>query len=626
MATLDPNAPPSSRPAAGPERENRAGHRPESGKNPQAGPNSTQVGGVWQVDRTTAKLSNTVTDRDGDKATLTFEVWTTNANGSPKAKVKLKDDEHGVLVSGYVASGKSAEVTVPSGKLKPGVTYTFHTSGFDGGLYETEWSPWAKFKIRNRVVDIKLPEPDKNAPTLNQDAHQKPQKIAPPETVPVPPGTRSASHSPSDGWSCGEPNEPTGIPSCSRLVSDNSKRTRDALTRGTGQAKAPLPHLVDWCADLSGSHIKRYETCVASLNYEYEFPIVKDGKPTGEIANATWAVGQEVKLSKDSATIDQQLTIVPVSMDPEVISATLDVGFDCLLADRCAKGPESWDGALEWVSVNPFSHSAIGRVHHTWNAANTSDRLDLSTQITTYSPAALPSATRWTAKDAQIRCDTISATKPGCVFHTYIPTWVMNFNKTSPAVAHAWLIQSKLSNHPGSKRENKPMFFLPTAAKNVHGRDPDDNRKVICPPGWAAKSGHPDATAVTDISSGDVASCDEYAYASSYNSGGMPSALGGKNHVASGNECTQTYATRVKKGEWHLYDDERTAAPKWGAAVCGRSAMSNWINGTSMGGAFSSGFSTKYRLLDHDPYWVDFPQFSHCDASKNTVTCTVPKP
>ncbi|MFG2631019.1 hypothetical protein [Streptomyces sp. NPDC048473] len=45
-----------------------------------------------------------------------------------------------------------------------------------------------------------------------------------------------------------------------------------------------------------------------------------------------------------------------------------------------------------------------------------------------------------------------------------------------------------------------------------------------------------------------------------------------------------------------------------------------------LGGAFSSGFSGEYRLLDKDPYWVSFPQFGHCDASKTTVACTVPKP
>lgn len=34
----------------------------------------------------------------------------------------------------------------------------------------------------------------------------------------------------------------------------------------------------------------------------------------------------------------------------------------------------------------------------------------------------------------------------------------------------------------------------------------------------------------------------------------------------------------------------------------------------------------KYHLLDADEYWVKFPEFAHCDASKATVKCTVPKP
>ncbi len=54
--------------------------------------------------------------------------------------------------------------------------------------------------------------------------------------------------------------------------------------------------------------------------------------------------------------------------------------------------------------------------------------------------------------------------------------------------------------------------------------------------------------------------------------------------------------------------------------------MSGWINSTSTVGAFSSGFSGKDRLLDKGPYWVGFPQFTHCNASKATVACTVPKP
>ncbi|MFE4335651.1 hypothetical protein ACFRQM_41575 [Streptomyces sp. NPDC056831] len=461
---------------------------------------------------------------------------------------------------------------------------------------------------------------------LDQDSHQQPQAIAQPDVKPVPPAEPLIGRSSADGWSCGEVNEKTNIQPCSRLVPDNSKKTRDALTKGTSKTRAALPHLVDWCEGFGNSHIKRYEACIGSFTFEYVGVVVKDGKPTGEVLNASWAVGQEVKLSGTSATFTQQLTLVPVAVDAKFVSVTLDVRFDCMITDRCTNGPQAWDGALEWLGADPFSHTAVGKIDHTWSAANKSDTLDLSTKITAYSPAANPAASRWQADGAQIRCDKISSTTPGCAFHKYIPTWVMNFDKTSPAVAHAWLIQSKLPNHPGSKTHNKPMFFLPAADKNAPGRDPDKNRDVICPKGWAAKSGHPKATTVPEISTGDLASCDEFAYASSYNSGGMPGGvIGGMNPVASGDSCVQTYATRVKQGEWHLYDDERMAAPTW-AEVCGRSAMSSWINSTSMGGAFSSGFSGKYRLLDKDPYWVGFPQFAHCDASKVTVTCAVPKP
>ena len=72
---------------------------------------------------------NTATDADGDTANLTFQVYTTNVDATPKAQVDLDGSgQHGVLVSPYVASGGTAQVTVPYGKLKPGVLYKFRTS------------------------------------------------------------------------------------------------------------------------------------------------------------------------------------------------------------------------------------------------------------------------------------------------------------------------------------------------------------------------------------------------------------------------------------------------------------------------------------------------------------------
>ncbi|GGM23357.1 hypothetical protein GCM10010129_79690 [Streptomyces fumigatiscleroticus] len=118
------------------------GARPVSGQSPSAGPKFTKSGTVWRVITPRVVLRNTVTDADGDTSNLTFQVYTANADGTPKAQVDLDGTgQYDVLVSSYVVSGGTARVTVPHGILKPGVLYKFRTSAYDGSLYETVWSP-----------------------------------------------------------------------------------------------------------------------------------------------------------------------------------------------------------------------------------------------------------------------------------------------------------------------------------------------------------------------------------------------------------------------------------------------------------------------------------------------------
>lgn len=108
----DPLAAPSAQPAAG--------SRPVSGRNPSAGPQFKKSGTTWRVIAPEVILRNTVTDADGDKANVTFEVYTANADGTPGTKVKLTDaNTYGVLVSPFVASGSTAQVQVEYGRLKP---------------------------------------------------------------------------------------------------------------------------------------------------------------------------------------------------------------------------------------------------------------------------------------------------------------------------------------------------------------------------------------------------------------------------------------------------------------------------------------------------------------------------
>ncbi|MGE6737064.1 hypothetical protein, partial [Streptomyces sp. NPDC059900] len=635
----DPTAAPSSRPAAGPEKNVRAGNRPVSGKNPQAGPSTSQAGGVWQVSSTETVLSNTVTDKDNDEANLTFEVYTTDANGKPKTQVKLDDSEFGVLVSDFVPSGKTAKVTVDYGILKPGVTYAFHTSAYDGGLYETEWSPWAKLKIRDRAVDIKLPEPDKNAAKVNLEEFQEPLEAQ--RTVDDP-SLRKTRPGPDENCSdlgnnkigCLEVGRPDEL----------TKKQRATVEQRLRSVRADSD-LVSWCTDTSPGKdwIKRTEACMKRAT-----PIharIYSKLPNGQTiltGDGTFASVIQMKLDPQSTSFLQEWTLFPIDFadfegkQTEWGPLTLTPKFSC--SPDCSTSSPTWRGFPTWSTTGADLHVAVATFNHTVSITAPSgiSKVAMKWEWSARTPDTVKELDQGdlgtSTPDLDVRCDKIAApAKPGCVFPAYKPTWVMNFKKYPAAVAHGWLIQSKLPNHPGSKSAGKPMKFLPLADKNEHGRDPQKNRDVICPKesdgkSWASVHGNPDTTLLPEIKPTDTSSCDEFAYASTYNSAGMPSALDGLNEVTSGNTCVQTYATRVKQGEWHLYDDSRKAAPTW-KEVCGRSAMSGWINSGSMAG-FSGTFSAagKYHLLDKDEYWVRFPEFEHCDASKATVTCTVPKP
>ncbi|TDC64825.1 hypothetical protein E1200_19560 [Actinomadura sp. GC306] len=170
-----------------------------------------------------------------------------------------------------------------------------------------------------------------------------------------------------------------------------------------------------------------------------------------------------------------------------------------------------------------------------------------------------------------------------------------------------WPVACSVRNHPGSKAHNKPLYFLPDA-------DGSGNRTVICPDGWAAANGDP-----TALNGGtDRLNCDEFAFNSTYNSGGMPSLAGGLNPVSSGDACVQTLASK-QGGTVHLFNIDGLA-PTW-QEVCGRSAISGSDNSGSMA-AFPA-FNVNQRLLDRDPYWLNTNMSAACPIDSTTVKCTM---
>ncbi|WP_248512478.1 hypothetical protein [Streptomyces sp. D2-8] len=343
-------------------------------------------------------------------------------------------------------------------------------------------------------------------------------------------------------------------------------------------------------------------------------------------------LGTELKLWARITPLPMPAGKIPFPAQPGAIKLTITP----MCSTGCKDKPSyDWDGNLMWggsVDIDPHEETGTTTVQWDGKVPNSSGvkDTDLSQELafapyatfSTSVPETFPTdnSQGLIGNPVYTRCDKVYSPS-GCVFRDYMPGYVFNTAKTPAAAAHAWLINTKI-------RKGAPLNYLPDrrgssgthGERNRYNRDPDDNRKVICPDGWAAKDGNPNATPVTDISASDKASCDEFAFASTYNSGGMPKGAEGTNPVRSGNECVQTFATKLSNGTWKLYDEGRQAAPAW-KEVCGRSAMSGWINSTSMS-RFSS-FSSKLRLLDQDLYLVRTPGFEKCDASKAVVKCDI---
>ncbi|MGW7385963.1 hypothetical protein [Streptomyces sp. NPDC054794] len=200
----------------------------------------------------------------------------------------------------------------------------------------------------------------------------------------------------------------------------------------------------------------------------------------------------------------------------------------------------------------------------------------------------------------QIRCDTVKTKwgSTGYVFDNSAPTYVFNAKRYPQAAAHPWLIQTVLPNHADSEPQDKPLYYMGDSAQNTRNRD------RICPSNWAAENG--DASALDDAT--DKLNCDEFAFASSYNSGGMRKSGGGLNEavptgsttgIPNGSACVQSFA-RKHGTKVHLYNIDNGKMPTF-YEVCGRSSISGMHNHESMGGNFNN-FMKRMRIMDKDAH------------------------
>lgn len=625
------------------------GERPVSGKTPSAGPKFAKSGTVWRVITPEVVLRNTVTDADGDTANLTFQVYTTNADGTPKAQVDLDGSgQYGVLVSPFVASGATAKVTVPYGILKPGVLYKFRTSAYDGSLYETNWSPWADFRIdpymkfpaaqtsstidptKQAIDEFTRTNPGPALPTLAADGAVK-RKATQERTC----GKRDAEGrklcimlSPPTAQSKARAKE-----HAEALHAAEQERVR---TSGRSRATAPVApavELVDWCFDKpSGKdYMTRTEACLKNIGSGTLVFIDTDDK---QIGVAQFDFEQRIKTypnkgasGSDFAEFDQQIAMVPTRIDSALKGVTMkwNVQSTC---SSCVTSTMRWaddqnnpaGSKAYWEADDASLQSGRwGTIQTTWSGTG-KESIDLGWAVTATvdaSSTAIATADFGTSGINEVqelapRCDDIvKGSAPGCVLPFFKTEWTLDTNRYPAAGAYYWYMQQVMPDHAGSKRWDSLMHYLgpDTLLKNsTNGTWTSDNSRArVCDSTWSV---HP-----SDASVGSV-DCDEFAMASTHESGGYPKSV---NLVTSGSKCAQLFTDKMGDGSanFGILADTRTATngPS-GTERCGRAAIPSVQNQQ----AFAGFPAPSWRMLDGDGFFVTLPGFEHCTST--TTTCS----
>ncbi|MFI8307242.1 DNRLRE domain-containing protein [Streptomyces sp. NPDC085927] len=323
-------------------------------------------------------------------------------------------------------------------------------------------------------------------------------------------------------------------------------------------------------------------------------------------------------------------------------------------------GDLTWKGGMN--GNDPVdTHMATGTADHKWNgtvdnaSGTTDDNLSKSMPvffsgrpITEVEPPPGLNGKKgewkndyghWESPHLIVTCDKVASYgAPGCVLPQYAPTYRFNTAAYPEAAAHAWLIQNKSKVKGLGQSWAAPLQYLPPAARNKKSYDSDKSRDAMCTRYRGPKSGstgwvprktflpHP-KTALHHVGPHlDEVNCDEFPFASTYQSAGMKKTDGGKNEAPNGGaDCMQTVSATADDGNVHFLDDTRYDAPSF-TENCGRSSMSGDVNQGSMR-PFGD-FAQQMRLLDEQAYFLDPGNawFKGCDTSKAELVCVMTKP
>jgi hypothetical protein len=193
------------------------------------------------------------------------------------------------------------------------------------------------------------------------------------------------------------------------------------------------------------------------------------------------------------------------------------------------------------------------------------------------------------------RCDSVVTAKDGCVNERFTPTLSLSLAKYGAATAMIKWAQLNLSGHWGLRGVGQALHRL------IGGKR---NRYVICRRGWKSNPAITKALAPFK----DKDSCDEFPFASSFESGAMAIGANGKPkpHVNSGAACVQVTAVMsaapTGASEATVWHGITVSGHPSRTDPCIRGHVPNKLNG-GVGVAYSVLIRTQ-RLVNKDAFWL----------------------
>jgi hypothetical protein len=542
-----------------------------------------KITGSWKLnDKLTgqAKVMVHLPDHGAQTKYATYEIET--AHGTEKRTISQPGDGNRWVSLGAYRFDNAAQVRLTT--ITPDGTgdqdIAFDAVAFVPGSYDL-------------ITDIQLPEMNPDAP--------EPAEVEPVTTIPGHVFPRAVAQAANAGpsadkhpgaFDCRPVKGRASSEVCLQFRGEPVKQSKQQLAAGN----------TAFCAK-SGADMF-YTRTRACLQDSFSATLYENNVP---VAQNLYSYKHEIDLDIDSPTIKQTVSIQPTKVDPKVPPVTVNVQSFC--QHNCSSGGITWSSLPNWSGLD--THMAVGQVDHAWQGTTGNETVHLNWILSSTLGGAPNGGADYQPPSGKlgIRCDNEAKGKTtiGCVFPGYVPTYVVNTEANPTAGAFYWILMQKLPYHPGSRDHDAPLNYLASKASQ------DANRKVICP-----KSG-PDKFVPNPASKppNSTSSCDEYPFAATYQSGGMPPQA-----VATGKDCTQLYAQPLSGSGWTILEDPTYARVNTWNEICGRASIPGDEN-SGAANRIGLHFVPRNRMLDKDAFYVNVPGFEECtDLSKICVVRT----